>query len=67
MIYEMPIDKSVSPQLADIDLPNIFEKVIIGPTEYPTAVFEAFAAELANIGVPDPSGRIKVSNIPLRA
>lgn len=67
LIYEMPIDKSASAQLADIDLPKIIEKIIIGPTDYPTAVYEAFAAELTNIGVPDPKDKIKISNIPLRA
>jgi hypothetical protein len=65
-IYKLPLDASVSPILADIDLSCIFDRLIIGPTQYSWAMFEAFSKALSDIGVQDVHTRICVSNIPIR-
>lgn len=50
-IYQIPLDVSVSPNLADLDFSHMFDRVIIGPSPYPVVMYEAFKNELAKIGV----------------
>jgi hypothetical protein len=66
LIYKIPLDKSVSPDLTGLDLANIFDRLIIGPSPFPVAMYEAFVDALAKAGVSDASGRVWNSNIPLR-
>jgi hypothetical protein len=65
-IFNIPLDIKVAPALAGLDLSNIFEQVIIGPTEYPSAMHEAFSDALTRIGIKDASTRVVISNIPIR-
>ena len=58
---------NVSEDLADIDMTRIFDRLIIGPSPYPWVMYQAFVAALAEIGVPDASNRVFVSDIPIRA
>lgn len=44
MVYKLPLDVQNSPELADLDLAKIFDRLIVGPTQYPTAVVQAFGA-----------------------
>lgn len=66
MVYKLPLDAQKSADLADLDLANIFDRVIVGPTQYPSAVVQAFAYELSNIGIYDALSRIYTSGIPIR-
>jgi len=66
-IYKLPLDATVAPSLAGLDFSSIFERLIIGPTEFSWAMFEAFSETLSNIGVPDATERICISNIPIRS
>lgn len=45
---------------------SILDRIIIGPVQYPGAVYKAFVELLANAGVPEPQNKVFVSNIPLR-
>ena len=66
-IYEMPIDESFDPALADLDLAGIFDRIIIGPTQYSWPIYEAFVDELKKIGVKDAESKVFNSDIPIRA
>lgn len=66
-IYELPLNATDAPSLAGLDFSSIFERLIIGPTEYSRAMFEAFSETLSNIGVRDANERICISNIPIRS
>lgn len=66
IVYHMPLDKSVSPALEPIDLGTMFDRLIIGPTSYPWAMYEAFVDALSGAGVADAQKRVRVSEIPLR-
>jgi hypothetical protein len=66
-VYMLPLDGSVNTILSELDLAHMFDKLIIGPTQYPWAMFEAFSDALQSIGVQDAAQRISVSNIPIRA
>jgi hypothetical protein len=67
VIHKIPLDKGVSPDLADLDFPVIFDRLIIGPSQYPWPMFEAFSGALLAAGVPDASTRVRVSDIPIRS
>ncbi len=36
LVYKIPLDAKVSPALAAIDLSQMFDRLIIGPTSYPS-------------------------------
>ncbi len=64
IIYQIPLDGSASPEL---DLVSMFDRLIIGPSPYPWAMYDAFGDALAKGGVADAVTRVCVSGIPLRA
>ncbi len=66
IVYKLPLDKTVSPALADLDLARIFDRLIIGPSPYAWAMFQAFADALKACGVADAEQRIYISGIPIR-
>lgn len=65
-VYEVPLDVTMSPDLADIDIAHLFERLIIGPTQYPLALKDAFVDALAKAGVQDADSRVFISGIPIR-
>jgi hypothetical protein len=67
IIFQIPLDESVSPALAELDLVSMFDRLIVGPSPYPWAMYEAFADALAKAGVTDAGNRVRISGIPLRA
>ena len=66
LVYKLPLEKSSSYATSDLDFTNIFDRLIIGPTQYPVAMREAFVESLMQAGVPDAGKRIFVSGIPIR-
>ena len=66
IIYQIPLDKEFSPDLAGLDLASIFDRLIIGPSPFPVAMYEAFVDVLTKAGVSDAQSRVWNSNIPLR-
>jgi hypothetical protein len=67
IIYKIPLDMNASDDLADLDLARIFDRLIIGPSPYPWAMYQAFVAALTNCGVPEAPTRVFISDIPIRA
>jgi hypothetical protein len=66
LVYKIPLDAKVSPTIAPLDLSQIFDRLIIGPTPYPWVVYDAFNRALDEAGVPPSAERVWVSNIPIR-
>jgi hypothetical protein len=66
-IYKLPLDVSVSDALADLDLACMFDRLIIGPSQFSWAMFEAFSQALTGIGVEQAGSRVCISNIPIRS
>jgi hypothetical protein len=62
-IYKLPFDATVA---SSMDFSCMFERLIIGPTEYSWAMYEAFSEELSKIGVQDAFKRVSISGIPIR-
>jgi len=67
VVYKVPLDASVSDQIADLDFTQIFDHLIIGPTPYPWPIYSAFVDELTKAGVANSAERVLVSGIPIRA
>ena len=67
VVYKVPLDASVSDQVADLDFTQIFDHLIIGPTSYPWPIYSAFVDELTKAGLANAAGRVRVSEIPIRA
>lgn len=67
VVYKVPLDASVSDQIADLDFTQIFDHLIIGPTSYPQPIYSAFVDELTKAGVANSADRVRVSEIPIRA
>ena len=65
-IYKIPLKDIPEEDLEGIAIPELLDRIIIGPTNYAPAMREAFEALLADAGVTDPASRIYVSDLPLR-
>lgn len=65
-IYRIPLDATLSESIADLDLPRLFDRLIIGPSPYPWPMYEAFVGALKLAGVADAENRVVVSEIPIR-
>ncbi len=66
VVYRIPLDGAVSDALSQFDLARIFDRLIIGPSQYPWSMVEAFGLALKNAGVEEPDKRIVLSGIPIR-
>jgi hypothetical protein len=64
-IYKIPLKGAPPDDLTEIDIPHLIDRVIIGPTPYGWAMYEAFVNALTAAGVQNP--RVLVSGIPIRA
>ncbi|MEI7669617.1 MAG: DUF2971 domain-containing protein, partial [Pseudomonadota bacterium] len=66
-VYKLPLDVDTSPLLADLDFSNIFNRLIIGASAYPSVTKEAFISILEEIGVSDAKEKVFISGIPVRS
>jgi hypothetical protein len=67
VIHKIPLDGTVSPKLAELDIAAMFDRLIIGPSPYPLAMYEAFRTVLTTAGVADAGSKIFASLIPIRS
>jgi hypothetical protein len=67
IVYKIPISGGPPSELDEISIGNMLDRILIGPSPYPWAMYEAFATALSDAGVADPGSKVFVSGIPLRA
>ena len=65
-IYKIPLKDIPEENLRGIEIPALLERLIIGPTKDPLAIWEAFRDLLTEAGVANAHEKIVVSDIPLR-
>lgn len=65
-IYKIPLHDVPGEGLFGIELPALIDRVIIGPTQYPSAIHEALKRLLEQAGMKDAGRRVVISDIPLR-
>ncbi|MES1147023.1 MAG: DUF2971 domain-containing protein [Solimonas sp.] len=62
-VFKLPLEANISPEL---DFTQVFDRIVIGPTQYPIAMHGAFTAKLTEAGVPDAASKVFISDIPIR-
>lgn len=65
-VYKIPLRNAPEAGLRGMEIPEILDRIIIGPTQYPGAIYQAFFTLLQDAGVSNPENRIVMSDIPLR-
>jgi Protein of unknown function (DUF2971) len=66
IIYKIPLDRAASPEITTLDFTRIFDRLIIGPSNYPWVMGQSFVDALMGIGVSDAAARVVASGIPIR-
>ena len=67
VIYKLPLDVKVSDALAELDVARLFDRLIIGPSQFSWAMYEAFTKALTPMGVEQAENRVFISGIPIRS
>jgi predicted phosphatase len=67
IVYKLPLDATVITALADLDVSSIFDRLIIGPSQYPWVMYTAFVKALTEAGIQDAKTRVWRSEIPIRS
>jgi len=65
-IYKIPLRNIPEEGFVGAEIPELIDRIIIGPTQYPSAAREAFEYLLEQAGVHDSADRVIVSDLPLR-
>jgi hypothetical protein len=66
-IFKMPLKNVPEDGLTEVEIPELIDRVIVGPTQFPLAIREALIVSLESAGMKDAANRVFVSDIPLRA
>lgn len=64
-IYKIPL-KNIPNENLNISIPFLIDRIIIGPSQYPLVMHEAFCDLLSEAGVKKPKEKVFISNIPIR-
>lgn len=66
VIYKMPLENSEELNITGLNLAEVLDYVLIGPTEYPLVQFDAFLETLKKESIPEAHNKVVISDIPLR-
>lgn len=65
-IFKIPLIDIPKENLTGIEIPQLLERIIIGPSDNASETIQAFESLLRDAGVEDPKTKIFYSDIPLR-
>lgn len=65
-VLKLSLENHPAEGLVGLTVPELLDRVIIGPCEYPVVTVKAFHRLLSDAGVAKPETRVTVSGIPLR-
>ena len=65
-VYKFPLRNFPEIDYFGVEIPELLNDIIIGPTEFDQAIYGAFATLLSEAGLADSRSRVHVSDIPLR-
>jgi hypothetical protein len=65
-VYKIPLENNPSAGLSGLEPDELINRIIIGPTQFSWAMFEAFTAALTAAGVRNAGERVFFSQIPVR-
>ena len=66
LIYKLPLINKPDQNISGIEIPELLDRIIIGPTPYASTIFESILKELIKLGVENANQKIFVSDIPIR-
>jgi hypothetical protein len=66
IVHKARLENEPDNELSSIEIPDILDRIIIGPTQFGLALRNAFGKLLADSGVSDPQSKIFFSDVPLR-
>jgi hypothetical protein len=66
LVYKIPFKNDPAAGISGLDPTELIDRVIIGPTQFPWAMYEAFVVALEGAGIKDAASRVHVSQIPVR-
>lgn len=65
-LYEIPLEDVPEEDLVGLSPNALVNRILIGPTEHPVALYHAFVDLLSEVGVDNASAKVVVSDIPYR-
>lgn len=65
-IWKLPFKNFPEEGLYDLDIPKLVDRIIIGPSDYGFAQYDAFVSELERLGFEDLADSVFVSRIPIQ-
>lgn len=65
-VFEIPLENVPGEGLVGLEIPELVERVIIGPTQFHDATYDAFFRLLFGAGIKEPQHRLFKSHVPLR-
>jgi hypothetical protein len=65
-VYKIPLKNKPGLGMPTLEIPNLINRVLIGPCLYPQQVADAYSKALTDAGVKDAMHLITISEIPLR-
>jgi hypothetical protein len=65
-VYKIPLKNVPAEGIIGIEIPEILDRIIIGPSSFPWPLYDAFVSVLKDAGVADAEKKVTVSDIPLR-
>jgi len=65
-VYKIPLQNNAGANLTGLSPSELIDRIIVGPSQFPWAMYGAFVAALEAAGVVDAANRVFVSQIPVR-
>jgi hypothetical protein len=65
-VYKIPLVDKPEKNITGVQVSQLVDRLIIGPSVYSLPIHEAFVGLLTEAGMPDAGARVVISNIPLR-
>lgn len=66
VIHKIPLEYYPEEDVSHMSIPQLLDKVIIGPTTYPITILDAFNVVINEAGINPVDGKVVSSGIPLR-
>lgn len=66
LVLKIKLENVPEEGLVGLAPPELLNRIIIGPCEFPIPIFQAFDELLTRLGVSDPQKKVFISDIPLR-
>ena len=65
-IYKVPLKNIPEQGLVGLEIRELVDRIIVGPSDFPSATYEAFVSMLESRGVENAAQKVWTSDIPLR-